>query len=120
VDAVKTLDIALQWLQALSRRDLIGLLALSAPDITLYGVMKLPAVRGNERLREWFGTTELAVTPREAYLRDDRILLIDAGGACVLSVTEGVVTSFLRDERPRPVINQGFRGARLISLGAAS
>jgi hypothetical protein len=119
VVAVKTLDIALQWLQALGRRDLIGLLALSAPDITLYGVLKLPAVRGNEQLREWFGMTELSVTPKEAYLRDDRILLIDARGACVLSVAEGVVTSFLRDERPKPVINQGFRGARQVLLEGA-
>ena len=114
------LDIALQWLQALGRRDLIGLLALSASDITLFGVLKLAAVRGNERLREWFGETTLAVAPREAYLRDDRILLVDAHGACVLTVADGLVTSFLRDERPQPLITQGFRGVRPIMLGAAT
>ncbi len=114
------LDVALQWLQAMGRRDLIGLLALSASDITLYGVLKLAAVRGNERLREWFGAVELSVVPREAYVRDDRILLIDPRGACVLTVAGGLVTSFMRDERPDPVRQLGFRGARKVALEPAS
>ena len=117
------LRVALNWLGAITARDKQALIASSDADIAIHGP-RGPA-RGTDVLERWFETTPLRVTPREAYLEKDGVLVVhdmdwlDAEGgvttslrnASIFVVRNGLVCDYQRDDEPEALPRHGFGSA---------
>ncbi len=122
------LSVALDWLDAIARRDRDRLLALSSADIVLHGPRG--AAKGHEALARWFEAVQFRAVPKTAYARDRRLLVLhasqwrDADGApagtaesaSVFTVAGGKVVGYHRNDRPDPLRQEGFRGATELTL----
>ncbi len=119
----ENLRVALDWLEAISSRDRARLITLSDADIAIQGPRS--TTHGIDVLERWFDTTHLRVTPREAYLEGDKVMVVhdmewlDAEGnvsgtlrnASLFTIQDGMVSHYLRDDEPEALPRHGFGGA---------
>lgn len=119
----ENLKVALDWLDAVTRRDTERLISLSDADIELRGPHGVGS--GIEVLQQWLATVRLRVSPREGYIEDDQVAIVhdmdwlDAGGQVSASLRNftfftlrgGLVTSMERDDEPEALPRHGFGDA---------